>query len=203
MFAHSFQLKCSPGPPNDDTSLGFLAQISITRPGKNGLARFCNFLEKDRSSLIEPFCSRGSADPAAVFLIETVAMKRSTRDFFDRHLEEVMAAMPPRVHELLQDVTLYVEDHPSTRIMSQLGIRHRDDLCGLYTGVPLTRRHVEISGVLSDAVYIYRQGILRMAMNERGEIDEDQLRREIRITVLHELGHHHGLDEGDLQELGY
>ncbi len=130
-------------------------------------------------------------------------MDRELRDFFDQHLEWVMARVPPRVHELLQDVTMYVEDYPSPNIMRQMRVRRRDDLCGLYSGIPLTRRHVEISGVLSDAIYIYREGIMRMATDRSGAIDRDELRRQIRITVLHELGHHHGLDEQALQELGY
>ena len=130
-------------------------------------------------------------------------MKSELRDYFDRQLQEVMAQQPPRVHELLEEVTMYVEDHPSRRVMQQTGVRHRSQLCGLYTGVPLTHRHVELSGILSDAIYIYREGILAQAKDRRGRIDEQELRRQIRITVLHELGHYHGLDERELRELGY
>ncbi len=114
-----------------------------------------------------------------------------------------MQRLPPRVHQLLDDVTMYVEDYPSPAIMRQMGVHHRDALCGLYSGIPLTRRHVEVSGVLSDAIYIYRQGILAMATDRLGNIEEEELRRQIRITVLHELGHHHGIGEKELQELGY
>ena len=71
------------------------------------------------------------------------------------------------------------------------------------TGIPLTHKHVEASGVLSDAIYLFREGLLAMATNDAGEVDEDELRRQIRITLLHELGHYHGLDEAELEELGY
>ncbi len=125
------------------------------------------------------------------------------RDDFDRQLDAVMSEMPPRVHELLEEVTMYIEDHPSLEILGQMGIRRREQLCGLYTGVPLTNRHVEFSGILSDAIYIYREGILCLASDHRGWIDRDELRRQIRITVLHELGHHHGMDERELMDLGY
>jgi predicted Zn-dependent protease with MMP-like domain len=130
-------------------------------------------------------------------------MNSELRDYFDQQLDWVMSQVPPRVHELLEDVTMYVEDHPSRRLMDQMGVRRRNQLCGLYTGIPLTQRHVELSGVLSDAIYIYREGILAMARDHRGRIDEEELRRQIRITILHELGHYHGLDESELQELGY
>jgi predicted Zn-dependent protease with MMP-like domain len=130
-------------------------------------------------------------------------MKESLRAYFDQQLDWVLAQAPQRVHELLDEVTMYVEDYPSRRLMRQMGVRRRRDLCGLYTGIPLTKRHVEHSGVLSDAIYLYREGILSLAVDRRGRIDEDELRRQIRITLLHELGHYHGLDEDELEELGY
>ena len=130
-------------------------------------------------------------------------MNPQRRAYFDQQLEQVMREMPPRVHELLEDVTMYVEDYPSPAIMHQMGVRRREALCGLYSGIPLTNRHVEVAGVLSDAIYIYREGILMMATDWSGKIDESELRRQIRITILHELGHHHGIGEAELRKLGY
>jgi predicted Zn-dependent protease with MMP-like domain len=110
---------------------------------------------------------------------------------------------PQSVHELLNEVPLYVEDHPPRKLLDQLGMEHRWELCGLYTGIPLTQRHIDQSGVLSDVIHLYREGVLSLAVNRRGEIDERELRHQIRLTILHELGHHHGLDEDELEELGY
>jgi len=130
-------------------------------------------------------------------------MKESLRRYFDEQIDWVLAQSPPRIHELLEEVTMYVEDHPSRRLMDQMGVRRRRQLCGLHTGIPLTERSVLVSGVLTNAIYLYREGILWMATDQRGRIDEDELRRQIRITLLHELGHYHGLDEDELAELGY
>lgn len=130
-------------------------------------------------------------------------MTQDERDYFDRQLDKVMERMPPQVHQLLEKVPMFVEDHPSREVMQRMGIRRRDQLCGLYTGIPLTDRSVMHSGVLSDVIHIYREGILSMVVDAFGRIDERALREQIRITVLHELGHHHGLDEDDLDELGY
>lgn len=130
-------------------------------------------------------------------------MTQDERDYFDEQLDRVMAKMPPQVHALLDKVPMFVEDYPSTEVMRQMGIRHRQQLCGLYTGIPLTNRSVMQSGVLSDVIHIYREGILSMVSDAWGQVDEQALRAQIRITVLHELGHHHGLDEDDLSELGY
>jgi predicted Zn-dependent protease with MMP-like domain len=104
---------------------------------------------------------------------------------------------------LLDEVPLYVEDHPSRDTMRRLRVRRRDRLCGLYTGVPLPDRSIEQPPVLSDVIHIFREGILSMARQPGGGVDRDELRRQIRITILHELGHHHGFSEQELEELGY
>ena len=125
------------------------------------------------------------------------------RDYFDRLLEEVVEALPPAARQLLDEVPMYVEDFPSPRMMQELGIAHRSHLCGLYTGIPLGERRVEQSGVLSDVIHVFREGVCLLATDRRGKIDEGELRNQIRITILHELGHHHGLTEEELEALGY
>lgn len=130
-------------------------------------------------------------------------MNKAWRAFFDEQLECVLPDLPSRVRAILDEVPLVVEDYPSREVMRKMGVRHRADLCGLYTGIPLTQRRIEQSGVPSDVVNLYREGILEMSCDEDGQIDEAELRKQIRITILHEIGHHHGLDEDELQELGY
>jgi predicted Zn-dependent protease with MMP-like domain len=122
---------------------------------------------------------------------------------FDEQLEWVLERLPPMVHELIEKVPLHVEDYPSPDVMARTGVRHRHHLCGLYTGIPLTQRSVLHSGTLPDVVTIYREGILSAARSSRGRVHVDRLRQQIRITILHELAHHHGLDEDELRELGY
>jgi len=126
-----------------------------------------------------------------------------TRRRFDELLEQVLEELPPSVHALLERVPLHVEDYPSREMMARTGVKQRDQLCGLYTGIPLTRRSVEYSGTLPDVVTIYREAILSAAGCGGGRVRSGRLRREIRITVLHELAHHHGLGEDELRELGY
>jgi predicted Zn-dependent protease with MMP-like domain len=130
-------------------------------------------------------------------------MDTSTRDMFDGHLEQVLRELPPRVHELLRDVPLIVEDYPSRELRRSLKLRRRDSLCGLYTGVPLGHRSIEQLPVPSDAIYLFREGILAAARRWKAVVDPARLKREIRITILHELGHHHGMGEHELEELGY
>jgi predicted Zn-dependent protease with MMP-like domain len=131
-------------------------------------------------------------------------MNSHSRRRFDKILEEVLAEMPPMVHELLEKVALTVEDYPSRQVMEEMGIEYRDDLCGLYTGIPLGEKHLESPPHLSDAVMIYREGIVSAtAEEEEGRVTPEGLRKQIRITILHELAHHHGMTEEELEELGY
>ena len=137
-------------------------------------------------------------------------MTRSERERFDRLFEEVLDAMPPGIHKLIEEVPLVLEDRPSRQLLRELGIDDDDEiLCGVHTGVPLTDRSVERADA-SDVVQIFREGIIDMAGGwDEDEDDEgpfggiDRIREEIRITILHELGHHFGLDEDDLERLGY
>ena len=130
-------------------------------------------------------------------------MQEELRNYFDEQLEAVLAELPRQVTDLLDETPLVVEDYPSREIMRRVGVRHRSHLCGLYTGIPLTERSVQHSGVLSDVIHVFREGVLGLATDRRGQMDEAELRRQIRITILHELGHLHGLDEDELEELGY
>jgi predicted Zn-dependent protease with MMP-like domain len=127
-------------------------------------------------------------------------MNAKTRDLFDAELETVLAEVPQQIRDLLDKVPLVVEDYPSRSVMRRTRVRRRSSLCGLYTGVPLIHRSVEHSGV---PFHIYREGILSLARKRDGGISLARLRRQIRVTILHELGHHHGMTERELRELGY
>ena len=130
-------------------------------------------------------------------------MNPRARRRFDEQLEWVLERMPPMIHELIERVPLHVEDHPSEEMMERLGVEYIDDLCGLYTGIPIGEKSVTHSCTLPDVVTIFREGILSAAADAQGRIRTDRLREEIRITILHELAHHHGLTENDLRKLGY
>lgn len=130
-------------------------------------------------------------------------MNPRTRRRFDEQLDWVLARLPSFVHELIERVPLHVEDYPSDEVMDEMGVEYLDDLCGLYTGIPIGDKSVTHSGNLPDVVTIYREGILSAAADEQGKITTERLRHEIRVTVLHELAHHHGLSEEDLERLGY
>jgi predicted Zn-dependent protease with MMP-like domain len=105
---------------------------------------------------------------------------------FDEHVKAALDTLPPHLAAALDNVAIVVSDeHPD-----------EPDLFGLYEGIPLPERG-DMAGALPDQITIFRLPL------EEEFVDPDQLEREIRITVLHELGHYFGLDEDRLAELGY
>ena len=105
---------------------------------------------------------------------------------FDDVVRSALDELPPELATGLRNVAVVVEDENA----------EDPDLYGLFEGVPLTDGGPG-PGDLPNRIAIYRLPL------EADFPDEAQLRDEIRITVLHELGHYFGLDEGRLEELGY
>jgi predicted Zn-dependent protease with MMP-like domain len=129
------------------------------------------------------------------------------RRAFDELLEGIIAALPEYLRALLEEVPVIVEDDPSPEVLAEMDVDPGStDLCGLHWGVPPTRKSVEHSGVLPENIWLFRGPIMRVARGQGGGTDRggrEQLRNQIRITLLHEIGHHFGLDEDDLAKLGY
>ena len=130
-------------------------------------------------------------------------MTANEREHFERLLEETIQELPDHLYQLLEEVPLIVEDYPSRALMAELDLDPATNvLRGLHSGVPLTERSVEHSGTLPDRMMLFREPIMHVARWRQGQPDGG-LREQIRITLLHEIGHHFGLDEDDLTALGY
>jgi predicted Zn-dependent protease with MMP-like domain len=135
-------------------------------------------------------------------------MTDAERERFDALLEAVIDALPEPVHRVIDEVPLIVLDEPTPVLLTELGIDPSDadaahELCGLHTGVPDTERSVEESGVLPPDIHLFRRGIVFTAGGWRQPGADDRVAEEIRITILHEVGHQFGLDEDELADLGY
>ena len=116
---------------------------------------------------------------------------------FAQLVEQALAELPPPFANALDEVAVEICQVPSERDLKALGLGVRRLLLGLYRGRPLTTRSVEETGRLPDVVYIYKANLEQVCDTA------DELVREVRKTVLHELGHHFGMSEKDLSELGY
>ena len=105
---------------------------------------------------------------------------------FDEHVRAALDSLPPDLAAALENIVVVIEEeHPDDA-----------DLFGLYEGIPLPDRG-DMAGELPDRITIFRIPL------EEEFADPVELEREIRITVLHEIGHYFGLDEDRLAELGY
>ena len=112
---------------------------------------------------------------------------------FRELVAEALDELPAEFGELLDNVAVVVENEPSAEELRELGMDpdQGDELLGLYQGTPLDARGFEYGG-LPDRVVIYRGPILRITRTRREVIEQ------VQETVLHELGHHFGLEEDDL-----
>ena len=108
---------------------------------------------------------------------------------FEDHVRAALESLPPKLREAMSNVEIVVEDEND----------EDPDLYGLYLGIPLTERGVEgYAGVLPDKIAIYRLPLVE----EFGD-DAEVLEDEIRITVVHEIAHHFGIDDDRISELGW
>jgi len=111
---------------------------------------------------------------------------RCTRWRFERLVRHACETLPTRFQKLLGNVAIIVEDLPSRVVRLEGGA------LGLYEGTPIGQRGTDYSMVLPDKISIYRLPLLRACHTQR------ELRDEVRLTVLHEIGHYFGISDEEL-----
>jgi predicted Zn-dependent protease with MMP-like domain len=107
---------------------------------------------------------------------------------FDELVNEALDGIPDELAELVRNVVVLVEDEAPA---------DDPDLLGLYDGVALTERSFDMLPQLPDRIFIYRNNLLDLCESE------EELVEEVRITVVHEVAHHFGIDDTRLHDLGY
>lgn len=120
-----------------------------------------------------------------------------TREEFEECVDDALDQIPASFAPHMTNVLIEVADMPNASQCKSVGISNPRNLLGLYSGVPMTSRSVEHSGRLPDRIFIYQANIQRICKTREALVEQ------IRKTVLHEVGHHFGLSEEDLEELGY
>ncbi|MGQ0573712.1 MAG: metallopeptidase family protein [Pseudonocardia sp.] len=110
-----------------------------------------------------------------------------TRRRFEELVADALDTIPPELTAAMDNVVVLVaarnDDEP--------------DLLGLYEGIALTERTTQYGGVLPDRITVYQDALLDHCA------DEDEIVREVAITVVHEVAHHFGIDEDTLHRLGW
>ncbi len=118
-------------------------------------------------------------------------------DEFGAVVEETLADLPEAFGTYLENVVIEVQLRPDERVLRRAEIGDGRSLLGIYIGRPLTEKSVEAVAAMPDRIILFQRNLERACRTRR------QLVAEIRKTVYHEIGHHFGMDEDDLDALGY
>ncbi|AGW41190.1 hypothetical protein O159_10870 [Leifsonia xyli subsp. cynodontis DSM 46306] len=109
-------------------------------------------------------------------------------DAFEALVTDELDRLPDEMVDGLDNVVFVVDDRPEDGTL---------DLLGLYDGVALTERDRYGFGEMPDRIILYRESLLAICA------DEQELREEIHITLVHEIAHYYGIDDDRLHELGW
>lgn len=117
-----------------------------------------------------------------------------TPERFDELVAAALDEIPDALAAAMDNVVVTVEEQPTVRQAAST----RGVLLGLYEGVPLTRRGpLSYAGVAPDRITIFRGSLCARAR------DEEELAAQVRVTVLHEVGHYFGMSDERLREMGW
>lgn len=118
---------------------------------------------------------------------------------FEELVARALDLLPPEFQTHMENVGVVIAEEPDDELLQSMGMNPgdpEDTLFGLYEGTPLTERfHDDV--LLPDTITVFRRPLLEWCESEGEVVDE------VRITVLHEIGHFFGMDEDRLEELGY
>lgn len=118
------------------------------------------------------------------------------REHFRELVREALESLPRELMARVQNVEIVIEWRPTAQDRREAGLGPRGTLLGLYHGIPLTDRGENYNLVLPDKISIYQGPIESICRTD------DEVREQVRTTVLHEIGHYFGIDDERLHELG-
>lgn len=115
---------------------------------------------------------------------------------FEEIAAEAYRRLPGRFRALTGDLLIRIEDFPTDDVLDQLGLKSEFDLLGLYSGVDLARKSVLDVSPMPDMVFLYRRPILDYWAEH-----EETLGAIISHVLIHEIGHHFGLSDADMEKI--
>ncbi|MDI6820997.1 MAG: metallopeptidase family protein [Patescibacteria group bacterium] len=118
------------------------------------------------------------------------------RKDFEQFIHDSIQSLPPRAREAMENVMFVVEDKARRKRIGETNIKRNEVLLGLYEGIPKTKRSAGYFGVLPDRITIFQKPLEELSGGNKGK-----LKKLVGETVLHEVGHHLGLDEREIRAL--
>jgi predicted Zn-dependent protease with MMP-like domain len=133
------------------------------------------------------------------------------RKKFDIVAEEVWTKLQKTIPQEFKDhfsrLQILIEDEPTPAILEELKgtelAEYPEELCGLYSGTMLPESSLVEPGLFPGRVYLFRNALMAEAEYDGSKASSKRLREEIMVTILHEIGHFFGLEEDDLERLGF
>ncbi len=116
------------------------------------------------------------------------------REDFDELVAKALDDLPQEFQEGLENIAIVVEDWPSQDQLSRVGLRYRNELLGLYEGVPLTKRSLQQT-ILPDKITIFRRPIEMTCRSD------EEIVKVVQDVVRHEIAHHFGISDERLEEI--
>jgi len=110
--------------------------------------------------------------------------------------EQALGSIPEPLRDLVRGAAIVVEETPDEDTVEEMGLESPWELTGLYRGVPLTDKSASDPPGMLDQIFLYREPIL-LEWIETGE----DLFRLVRNVLIHEIGHHFGLSDADIERL--
>jgi len=120
-----------------------------------------------------------------------------TLEQFQQYVTEALATLPDKIKKMMSNVAVTVAEYPTAAQKQSVGLRPGYELYGLYQGVPLTQRGSNYGMVPPDRITIFMYPMVYHRTTPAA------IRRQVQKTVLHEIGHHFGMNEQQLRDLGY
>ena len=114
----------------------------------------------------------------------------------DRVMKDAIATLPPRIRKAIDEVAILVEEYPDEHLLKEADPPFPPDLLGLFTGTSLAERSTLSSGAAPNTIHVFKRNIELYGGNR------EEVVAELRVTLLHEIGHYLGLDEEELEALG-
>jgi predicted Zn-dependent protease with MMP-like domain len=115
-----------------------------------------------------------------------------------KEVARILDKLPRQFRKRLHNVEVVIEERPEEELLLEVGLDpHYDTLYGLYQGVPLPERSSMYPPILPDKITIFSEPL------QRDFPDPEDLREQLRSTVLHEIAHYFGFDDDEIDKLGY
>ncbi|MFB3891377.1 MAG: metallopeptidase family protein [Phycisphaerae bacterium] len=124
-------------------------------------------------------------------------MLRLSEDEFAELVDEALEGVPPQFKRYMENLAVEIRQRPTPELLKRLKVRGGRDLLGVYHGTALPDKSVEAPFEYPETIFIFQRNIEAVCDTRRDVVEQ------VRVTVLHEIGHHFGMDEDDLEELGY